>query len=412
METRIDAVVIGAGQGGLATSWHLAARDIEHVVLERDRIAESWRSRRWDSFTLVTPGWTLRLPGYAYQGDPDRFLGRDEVVRYLEDYASSFAAPVRQGVRVDAVRPRVGDRLEVETERGRYLADAVVVATGAFQRPRVPSAADRLDPSIFQVHASAYRRPEALPEGAVLVVGGGQSAVQIADELREAGRRVYLSTGRSLRVPRRYRGHDLFTWGEKLGMLDRTVDQLEDPAERFAPNPTTTGTAGGRTLGLHHLARDGVTLLGRVEEVERAAMRFGSNLRATLEQADAAAAQMREGIDEFIEAQGMDAPPAAADDDPSLTAGFAADDVRELDLHEAGVHSVVWASGFSFDFSWVEGPAYEGNGYPVTARGVTDQPGVYFVGLHWLHSLKSGLFYGVGDDAAHVADAVVQRVRA
>lgn len=406
MATRIDTIVIGAGQAGLATSWHLTQRGIEHVVLEKDRIGESWRSKRWDSFTLVTPGSTLKLPGFPYQGDPDKFLHRDEVIAYLEEYAASFEAPIRSGVRVESVRPRSDGAIEVATEhdaqRESYVADHVVVAIGAFQRPKIPGMASALDPGIVQVHASAYRRPDALPQGGVLVVGGGQSGAQIADELNDAGREVFLSVGRSSRAPRRYRGRDLFFWAQLLGMVDRTVDQLEDPAERFVANPIASGKNGGKRLGLHQLARDGVTLLGRLEAVDGTTVRFADTLRQTLQRADETVEQIKQGIDAVVAEKGLDVPDPHPGEDPIFTDGYDAPIIPELDLTEASVHSVVWATGFSFDFSWIEGPEYDAFGYPVTRRGVTAQPGVYFVGLHWLHTLKSGLFFGVGADAEHV----------
>lgn len=409
METRIHTVVIGAGQAGLAASWHLTRRDIEHVVLERDRIGESWRSKRWDSFTLVTPAWTLKLPGFPYQGDGDRFLSRDEVVQYLEDYADSFGAPVRLAVEVEGVRRRNDGRFEVATEHGTYVADNLVAAVGTYQRPRVPQVSTRIDPAIMQLHASAYRNPDRLRPGGVLVVGGGQSGAQIADELNAAGRDVYLSVARSTRAPRRYRGRDLFAWVQDLGLLDRTVDQLEDPAERFVANPITSGKGGGKNLGLHELARDGVTLLGRLEDADGSVVRCSENLRATLEGSDRFVAEIREGIEEFVAAKRLDLPEATEDEVPGLDHGYAAPDVRELDLRDAGVASIVWATGYSFDFSWLDGAELDDAGYPVTERGVTGVPGLYFVGLHWLHTGKSALFFGVGEDAGHVVEHLAAR---
>lgn len=409
METHIDTVVIGGGQAGLAASYLLKEQGIEHVVLERDRIGESWRSKRWDSFTLVTPGWTLKLPGFPYRGDPDRFLLRDEVVRYLEDYAESFSAPVRFGVQVDAVRPRADGRLEIESRQGAYVADNVVVAIGAYQRARIPAAAAGLAPSVLQLHASAYRHSDALPEGAVLVVGGGQSGAQITDELREAGREVYFSVGRSRRVPRHYRGRDFFFWADHMGMFERTVDQLDDPAERFLANPMASGKDGGKSLGLHRFARDGVRLLGRVESCDGRSIRFADTLRASLEGMDAGVREVKNAIHAVIEKKSLDALPAGPADEPEFTDGYDAPKILELDLDEAGITTVVWATGFSFDFSWIEGPEYDAFGYPVTQRGVTAQPGLYFVGLHWLHTISSGLFYGVGEDAACVVGAIAER---
>src|SRR6056297_2094924 len=264
MPETVDTVVIGAGQAGLCASYELRRRGRDHLVLEKGRVAERWRSQRWDSFTLVTPNWTLRLPDHPYDRDPDGFLPRDAVVRYLESFAEDVDPPLRTGVEVRRVGAgRGGSRFRLDTSDGPLEADQVVVAVGTFQRPRIPAGVDRLPDTIRQVPAADYRLPEALPEGAVLVVGSGQSGTQIARELNDAGRRVYLSVGGAPRLPRRYRGADLFVWVDRLGMFRRTVDALDDPSERFSPNPHVSGREGGRDVNLHAFARDGVRLLGR-----------------------------------------------------------------------------------------------------------------------------------------------------
>lgn len=409
MPTRIHTLVIGAGQAGLATSRHLTEHGIEHVVLEKDRIGERWRSQRWDSFTLVTPNWMLNLPGFDHDGDPDGFLARDEIVGYLEAYAASFSPPLRLGVRVESVRPAPDGTLTVETDQGDYQARNVVVAVGTFQRPRIPRAAADLDPSVLQLHSSRYRAPEALPGGGVLVVGSGQSGAQIADELHEAGRRVFLAVGSAGRAPRRYRGRDFTRWADTIGFFARTPDQLPSPAARFAANPVASGKDGGKNLNLHAFARDGVVLLGRYEDAEGSTMRFASTLHETLAQIDAGVTELKESVDRAIAEMDLDVPPADPAEDPELRDGYDLPARRELDLRREGIGTVIWACGYRFDFSWVEGPAYDGFGYPVADRGVTTHPGIYFVGLHFLHTAKSGLFYGVGDDAAHVVAALARR---
>lgn len=405
-----DVVVVGAGQAGLAVSSLLTRDGIDHVVLERDAIGARWRTR-WDSFTLVTPNWQLRLPGSAYGGpDPDGFLARDDVVTHLEGYAASFDAPVRPGTEVTGVTARPGRGYTVMTSEGPVVASSVVVAVGTFQRPRRPRVG-RPSPAVQEVHSSGYRNPAELPPGAVLVVGSGQSGAQIAEELHEAGRQVFLSVGSAPRLPRRYRGRDIMRWAEAIGFYERGLDALETPAERFAPNPHVSGRGGGRTLNLHRFARDGITLAGRIAGIDGTRVRLGSDLRENLVKADSVAAEFCRRIDAHIaEARvGAPEPDESNTDEYRGTDGFEQPVREELDLAREGVTSIVWASGFSFDFSWVRPVARDPFGYPVQRRGVTDSPGLYFVGLHFLDTFKSGLLYGVGEDAAYVAAHIAGR---
>jgi putative flavoprotein involved in K+ transport len=336
----------------------------------------------------------------AYRGDaPDGFLTRDEVVRYLDDYARLFNPPVRTGVEVTCVGG-IRNGFTLETSVGAVEATNVVVATGAFQKPRIPAFSAKIAPHIFQVHSSQYRNPQALPPGAVLVVGSGQSGCQIAEELYQQGREVYLSTGRAGRLPRRYRGKDVFYWARELGVFDRTVDKLSSPEERFAANPQLTGNDGGRTLNLHQFALDGVMLLGRLQDADQSKLSLADDLMDNLVAADQFAAEFKQGVDQFIEANGIHAP---QEFEPELRAGYDAKVITELDLESAGITSIIWATGYSFDYSWVKFPIFDDAGYPVHQRGVTAQPGLYFIGLQWLHTPKSSLFLGIADDAAHVA---------
>lgn len=408
MAERFDTVIIGAGQAGLAASYYLTQQGRDHIILEKHRIGESWRSKRWDSFTLVTPTWTVNLPGFAYGGDkPDGFLRRDDVVKFLEDYAASFGAPVRTGVTVDAVREgELG--FIVETNNGPIAAENVIVAVGLFQKPKLPPCSQRVAPHIRQLHTSEYRNSGDLPPGAVLVVGSGQSGCQISEELNQQGREVYLCTGRSPRLPRRYRGHDIFHWLHHGNVLSRGLDTLESPAERFAPHPQLAGKEDGTGVNLHQLASDGVRLLGRLQDVDGVYASIGGDLMDNIAMTDKTEAEIKDKIDEFIVENGLQAP---ADDAPALSAGYDAEIIRELDLHEAGITSIIWACGYSFDLSWVRFPIFDEFGYPVQQRGITSQPGLYFVGLHWLHTAASGLFYGVGEDAAHVTAHLANRTR-
>ncbi len=398
-------IVIGAGQAGLCTSYYLSDRGIRHVVLEREALASSW-SRRWDSFTLVTPNWTIRLPGAEYSGpDPDGFMPRDDVVAYLARWAEDFGCPVRTGVVVTGIGRGENGRLRVDTSDGFLEAPAVVVATGTMQRPRRPALAGSVAPRIVQLDAETYRNPGALPPGGVLVVGSGQTGGQIADDLRLAGRQVLLSAGGAGRVPRRYRGRDCAEWLDRLGFFDRTPDMLDSPAQRFKAEVQLSGARGGRTLGLHSLRRDGVELLGRLLAVDGEKMRFADDLTRNLESADGFSRTLRETVDAFIERNGIEAPlPSVAELDGEPREGDGPVPSRPfINLRDENVASIVWATGFSYDFSWIDFPVRDEMGYPVTDRGAASVPGLYFMGLNWMVKRKSGLLYGVADDARQVA---------
>jgi putative flavoprotein involved in K+ transport len=404
----LNTVVIGAGQAGLAISYYLSRVDRKYMVLEKERIGKSWRNERWDSFTLVTPNWGLRLPGMEYDGDdPDGFLTRQEVVEYLERFVELFNPPVREGVEVTAVEAVPGsDNLIVRSSAGEYQATNVVVATGTFQRPKVPPFCGQLSDDVQQIHSSEYRNPNQLRHGAALVVGSGQSGCQIAEELFEHGRDVYHSTGRSGRLPRRYRGDDSARWLMLMGFANRTVDQLHSPADRFKSNPHVSGKGGGRTLSLHRFSKDGIKLLGHVRNGRGTRLDIVPDLRENLAAADKFAQEFKQGVDEFIEKQGLQAP---EDNEPELRDGYEAPVMTELDLESAGISTIIWATGYRFDFSWVKLPIFDEFGYPIQKRGVTSQPGLYFLGLHWLHTSASSLLVGVGDDAAHVAEHINSR---
>ena len=408
MTEHCDIVVIGAGQAGLATSYYLTEAGCNHVVLERDRVGERWRSERWDSFTLVTPNVMSRLPGFPYEGDDsDGFLTRDEVVEYLDAYVDRFDPPLRTGVEALAVR-RHDAGYTVETTDTTYETTNVVVATGPFQRPRIPEFGAEFPSSVRQLHTSEYRNPDQLDSGGVLVVGSGQSGTQIATELHESGRDVYLSVGKAAKAPRRYRGKDIVRWMVALGGLEAVVDSLDSPADRFAPNPYVSGKDGGQEIDLIELAADGMTLLGRAERVEDGRLVVAGDLKENLRNAYRFYAGMLEKIDDLIETEGIDAPdPEFVPRNPEE---ISVERVRELDLEAANVRTVIWATGFQFDFDWVEPATFDEYGYPVHDRGVTDTPGLYFLGLPWLHTAGSSLLFGVGGDAEHVTDHILSRL--
>ena len=406
-----EVIVIGAGQAGLCTSYCLSDYGIDHVVLERGVLGESWAKRRWDSFTLVTPNWTIRLPGAEYRGpEPDGFMRRDDFAAYLAQWAERFGCPIRTGVAATGLGQGTNGRLQVDTTDGPLEAPAVVVATGTMQTPRRPALAECVSPRIRQLDAETYRNPDDLPLGAVLVVGSGQTGVQIADELRLSGRRVFLSASRAMRVPRRYRGRDCVAWLEKLGFFDRTPDMLDSPAQRFRAEVQASGRDGRRRVGLHSLHRAGVELLGRLTAADGEKMRFADDLRHNMENADRFSRTFQEGVDTFIERNGIDAPlPSAEELDGEPTEGdWSVSHRPSIDLGDEHVTTIVWATGFSYDFSWIDFPVRDEMGYPVTDHGATIVPGLYFMGLNWMVKRKSGLLYGVGDDARHVATHIAR----
>lgn len=398
----IDVAIIGAGQAGLAVSHELTAQGRNHLILERAaRLADSWRNERWDTFHLNSPNWTLQLPGARYQGDdPDGYLSRAGIVRYLEDYAASFRAPVRFGVKVKAVTPDPAtDGFRVATNQGVIVAGAVVVATGLFHRPNMPEMAARMPPSVHQIHSKEYRNPAALPLGAVLVVGTAQSGSQIAEELNEHGRTVYLSVSGAGRGPRRYRGRDLFGWLLQIGFFDRPIDVS------FAP-PHVSGDKGGHTINLHRFAREGVRLLGRVQDIEGDDVRLKLDLHEKLAKADGFERQIKQMIDGFIAKAGMEAPPA--DEEEPLADGFATPERDRLNLTETGITSVIWATGYRSDFSWIQAPVFGENGLPIQQDGRTAVPSLHFAGMS---NVRAHILAGVGDDATTVAAAIIASAR-
>lgn len=399
-----DAVIVGGGQAGLATSYHLKGAGVEHVVLERSRIAQAWRDR-WDSFTLVTPNWTLSLPGAPYDGpDPDGFVPRERIVAYFEAYARKFELPVRAGVGVTGVRAD-GPGFVVETSAGPIGARNVIVASGSFTRPKKHPAAEHVPRGIVQLHTSAYRSPAALPPGAVLVVGTGQSGVQIAEELVESGRKVILAAGSCAPVPRVYRGKDIVYWLVHAGIYDRTLAQMPSPMARFACTPQATGKGGGHDIGLAYLQAAGATVTGRLHGFEGNEVVLADDLPQSVEKARAFTAKLLSDIDAHIEKAKLDAPPRTPFEPAALPRA-----PTRIDLAREGVSTVLWATGFSPDYSFVRFPVFDEHGYPITTDGATSVPGLSFVGVHWLRKMGSVVLAGVGEDSRIVAGGIAARV--
>jgi putative flavoprotein involved in K+ transport len=409
MIPKYPTLIIGGGQAGLATSYHLKQRGQEHILLEQAAQAgNAWRNDRWDSFTLLTPNWSLRLPGVEYQGAaPDGFMGREEIVATFERYVERFQLPVQYGARVNAVEANAnGGGYRVRTDNEVLEAGKVVVATGLYQRPKIPAFRTGLPAHIMQLHSGHYRNPQALPPGAVLVVGSGQSGCQIAEELYLSGRQVYLCVGSSGRVPRRYRGKDIYEWMHLSGFLDRTPDKLPSPRAKFAANPQVSGRDGGRSLNLHQFTRDGVALLGRIQDGRDGRIWLAPDLKENLARTDQFEAEFIKMVDGFIARTGVDAPVESL---PVLRDGYAVEEIRELDLLSAGITTIIWALGYGFDFNMVKLPAFDDDGYPIQKRGVTAYPGLFFMGLPWLVKMKSGHLFGVGEDAEYIAERIAGR---
>jgi putative flavoprotein involved in K+ transport len=396
-------VVIGGGQAGLAVSRCLAEAGHDHVVLERGRLADRWRTERWDSLRLLTPNWMTRLPGWSYRGpDPDGFMTAAEVVQFFEGYAASFGAPIHEGTAVEHVRAH-GDRFLVATDAGTWRASNVVIATGAGHEPAVPPWADGLGPHVEQLAASRYRNPDQVAPGGVLVVGAAASAIQVADELARAGRQVVLAAGSHSRMLRRYRGRDIFAWLNETGILATSIDSVPD-TERARRAPSMQLVGGMRDLDLGTLAALGVTVTGRMLGADGGRVTFGDNLPGALAASDARLRRTLRRIDHHIARSGLDAEPAAPVEPLSLEPG-----PRELSLRDSGIRTVVWANGYRRRYDWLAVPVLDARGEIVQRRGCTPHPGLFVVGLRFQTRRNSNFIEGVGADAREIAEAIVRR---
>ena len=408
MQTHYSVAIVGGGQAGLSMSYCLRERGFDHIIFEKNRIAESWRSKRWDSFCLVTPNWQCLLPGFPYNGDdPQGFMQKEDIVQYIEAYAQSFNPPIKEGVEVSSVRKSSSaDYFELTTSLGDFTADQVVVATGGYHIPKFPKMAERLPESIVQLHSSQYQNPQSLPDKAVLVIGTGQSGCQIAEDLHLAGKQVYLSVGSAPRSPRKYRGKDVVDWLDQMGYYDLSVDEHPQGEQvRTKTNHYVTGRDGGREINLRNFALEGMKLFGKLKQISGNRLEFQPNLKQNLDQADAVAESIKRTIDQFIEKNQIQAPTEA----PYHPAWEPLEEPLSLDYEAANIGTVIWCTGYESDFRWIEIPVFDGKGYPGHQRGITDIAGLYFLGLPWLYTWGSGRFSGIARDATYLADYIAAR---
>ncbi|HET7465551.1 MAG TPA: NAD(P)-binding domain-containing protein [Candidatus Dormibacteraeota bacterium] len=400
MTETVDVAIIGAGQAGLSTSWYLTQAGIEHVILEAGRVAETWRTRRWDSFCLVTPNWSVMLPGATYDGDdPEGFMPRAELVGHIEGWAAGFRAPVRGNCEVKSLEADDG-RFVLQTSAGALRAKRVVVASGGYQKAHLPPGARDVQPDVTQLLAEEYRNPDRLPPGAVLVVGSGQTGCQLAEELHRAGRRVVLACGSAPWAPRRMGGHDLVWWLVESGFANRTIADLPSPAARLISNPLASGHDGGHDLHYRTLHEAGVELVGRFTGASDGKVHF-SDVNDIVAGGDFLAGTLKKWFDALCDKRGLPRP-------WELPPRFDIAAPNELDLRREGIRTVIWTTGFRPNYGWVRFPVFDDMGFPVQAEGRSAVKGLYFMGVHFQRKARSATLYGVKEDAEVLAGHIVE----
>ena len=398
-----QVIIVGGGQAGLSVSYCLKRENVQHLILDRGKVGDSWRKRRWDSFCLVTPNWQCRLPGFPYDGDdPNGFMLKDDIVNYVKRYAASFNPPIKEGVEVYKVyKKNSEDIFNVNSSIGNFTADKVIIATGAYHIPNWLPMSKDFNKEINQIHSVDYKNPEQFPNGAILVVGSGQSGAQIAEDLHIAGKKVFLSVGTAPRAPRTYRGKDSVAWLEEMGYYDQPIELHPDPDEaRYKTNHYLTGRDGGRDIDLRKLATEGVILRGQINAVKKDKIFFTNDLKENLDNADNTYNRIQANIDEYIENNHIDAPK-----EKRYKAKWQPDKKNNepVNYTEADIKSVIWCTGFKVKFDWVKFPeVFDQRGYPAYERGVTQEEGLYFIGLPWLHTWGSGRFSHVAQDAEYI----------
>ena len=407
MVENIETVIIGAGHAGLAASYVLKQRGREHIILDKaSQAGDSWHSQRWDSFTFISPNWTFRLPGSEYDGpEPDGFMARDEIVDRLGNHAKKYNLPIAYETSVTSILP-LNEGYIVKTLEKDYQARNVVVANGWFQSGTRPEFASKIPASVLQIHSSGYHNPQALPPGAVLVVGSGQSGSQIVDELLETGRKVFLATGTAPHAPRWYRGKDIFDWIYASGFADQTFEQMAVFGKAFTA-PMLSGKSGGRTLSLHKFQRDGVVLLGHAKDYLGGELIFAPDLKENVTKADMGQKFLLKRIDDYILREKLDAP---MEELPSQMDAYKAQEFSSLNLEKEGISTIIWACGYSYDPSIFPFPVLDRFGLPDAPMGAsTVHPGLFFIGFPFLPTLSSGFVAGVGKCAAFLGEKVDER---
>jgi putative flavoprotein involved in K+ transport len=416
LPTSLDVLVVGGGHAGLAMSALLTGAGREHLVVERrDRLGGGWQDR-WDQFRLVTPNWSASFPEWAYDdADPDGFMSRDEITARVARYADVVRSPVALATAVQRVTPVDNRGFRVTTNRGELTARQVVVATGSYHTPRVPEVSTHISKRVRQLHSHEYRHEAALPAGAVLIVGSGQTGLQLAEELFAAGRQVFIAVGTAGRVPRRYRGRDIFNWlvdimrkGSAFGLTLPSADMLPDPRLKFGAMPALSGHGGGHDTNLRQFAAGGMTLAGRLTGADGERLTFAEDLAVSLQRADSFFDERFRGIiDAYIERAGIGAPP-----DDRVAVNYEPPGLTQLNLADAGISTIIWATGYGLDYRWIDAPIMDEFGYPRNSRGVASVPGLYFIGLLWQHSQASASLIGPGVDGPFLVDRMTQAARA
>lgn len=415
----LDTVIIGAGQAGLGVSYFLQQKGYRHILFEKGRIGESWLTQRWDSFQLNTPNLFNTLPGLPYDGkEADGFWKTNDLVNYLQEYVRTFQLPVKTGVSVVSVdRANGGEGFDIKTRdqdqaEETFRSRTVVVASGIQRVPRVPAIRSKIPAWMFQLHTADYRNPQGLPPGAVVVVGSGQSGCQITEDLLSAGRTVYLCTSKVPRVPRRYRGRDIVAWWADMKFWDVTYESLPDKSITRLSQPQISGLRRfGHTVSLQNLAKRGVVILGRLLDIDSGNLMLGDDAAANVVFSDEFSQRIKKDVDTYLERMNITPPPFDEDpaDAPDVEARCVSP-LRELNLHDADISTVIWATGFSGDFSWLHLPVFDEQNKPIHTRGVSPERGLYFIGFPWLNSRKSGILYGIGEDAEYIAGLIGQQL--
>lgn len=405
---QVETIVVGAGQAGLITSYHFTREGHEHVVLEQSaKAAVNWRNRCWDSLNLVTPNWAFhRIPGMNHDhADPDGFLPREKVIEFFDNYIEEYRLPVIFNTRVDSIETDGENGFLIHTNTDTWKSRNVIIATGFCQFPKVPPFAKSISKDILQLHSSEYRNPTLVP-GAVLVVGSGHSGCQIAEELNRAGRKVFLSVGNVNRLPRRYRGKDILVWLEKTGFLDLTPEQLPPGMQKWEAVPQLSQNHEGNTMNLHLIARKGVKLLGHVSNAKGHNITVAPDLHELLHKIDQSEREACAMIDGYIEAN---EPGTPTEELPQYNDAYQQPIIEELDLKKEGIGTIIWATGYRTDFSFVKLPIFDADRFPIQKNGATNHPGLFFAGLPWMPSQKSGFLVGVAESARKIAAAVMER---